>query len=281
MTGFKLLATDQSHSPLLARAPLACSHLGYTPYGHRAAAGTPPLLAFIGLRCEPGTAWSMPGNGQRVYNSNLMRFHSADRFSPFDKGGLNAYTYCAGDPVNRLDRNGNDSMRVMQQVASGGSGIISFVNALLKAAKSIEKRSSAPPDQRDSEFPFTERLGNALMFNFGLLTIASKLPGMAAATIAETTGMFSMFASVMGGAGSAGSSTGKVLQLVPTAKRTLRSARENGIHIPTLLIESLKEASGYNLIRGYESAIIPTNRQDAEQALTVNENIRGAPSPSP
>lgn len=32
-----------------------------------------------------------------------MRFNGPDRLSPFGKGGLNSYAYCAGDPVNRID----------------------------------------------------------------------------------------------------------------------------------------------------------------------------------
>ena len=36
-----------------------------------------------------------------------MRFHSRDSLSPFGKGGLNGYAYCAGDPVNRIDPSGH------------------------------------------------------------------------------------------------------------------------------------------------------------------------------
>ena len=35
-----------------------------------------------------------------------MRFNSPDTLSPFGKGGINAYAYCAGDPVNRSDPSG-------------------------------------------------------------------------------------------------------------------------------------------------------------------------------
>ena len=36
-----------------------------------------------------------------------MRFHSPDSWSPFGGGGLNAYMYCVGDPVNRADPTGH------------------------------------------------------------------------------------------------------------------------------------------------------------------------------
>jgi hypothetical protein len=32
-----------------------------------------------------------------------MRFLSADSWSPFGEGGVNAYAYCGGDPVNQVD----------------------------------------------------------------------------------------------------------------------------------------------------------------------------------
>jgi hypothetical protein len=36
----------------------------------------------------------------------LRRFYSADKLSPFGAGGVNAYAYCQGDPVNNVDPSG-------------------------------------------------------------------------------------------------------------------------------------------------------------------------------
>ncbi|MEE4636302.1 RHS repeat-associated core domain-containing protein [Pseudomonas alliivorans] len=36
-----------------------------------------------------------------------MRFNQPDNLSPFGRGGLNAYAYCLGDPVNRGDPSGH------------------------------------------------------------------------------------------------------------------------------------------------------------------------------
>ena len=49
----------------------------------------------------------MLGNGYRAFNPVLMRFNSPDSWSPFGEGGLNAYVYCIGDPVNRDDPTGH------------------------------------------------------------------------------------------------------------------------------------------------------------------------------
>jgi hypothetical protein len=46
------------------------------------------------------------GNGYRVYNPRLMRFHSPDKSSPFEKGGMNTYMYCGGEPVMNVDPTG-------------------------------------------------------------------------------------------------------------------------------------------------------------------------------
>ena len=48
----------------------------------------------------------MLGEGYRGYQATLGRFAQPDRHSPFGEGGRNAYAYCAGDPVNRVDATG-------------------------------------------------------------------------------------------------------------------------------------------------------------------------------
>jgi RHS repeat-associated protein len=62
---------------------------------------------FAGLFIEKGLPLYVPGNGSRPYLPGLMRFASSDALSPFGAGGINAYTYCTGDPVNRMDTNGH------------------------------------------------------------------------------------------------------------------------------------------------------------------------------
>jgi len=47
------------------------------------------------------------GNGRRTFNPWIMRFISPDTLSPFGVGGLNAYAYCEGDPVNYRDPTGS------------------------------------------------------------------------------------------------------------------------------------------------------------------------------
>lgn len=103
-----LLATDRQRSVLQLLDAIQPGPLAYTPYGHRAQqTGLLSLLGFNGERPDPVTGHYLLGNGYRAFNPVLMRFHSPDNLSPFEKGGLNAYAYCLGDPVNKTDPTGH------------------------------------------------------------------------------------------------------------------------------------------------------------------------------
>lgn len=78
-------------------------------------------VGYNGELHERETGWQILGNGYRVYNPVLKRFHSADAESPFGDGGSNSYAYCAGDPLNYKDPSG----RVLQYAAS-----MTFVGAI-------------------------------------------------------------------------------------------------------------------------------------------------------
>jgi RHS repeat-associated protein len=101
-----LLATDRQRSVLNLLDALQRHPLAYTPYGHRQN-GLLSLLGFNGERRDSVTGWYFLGNGYRAFNPVLMRLNSADSWSPFGKGGANAYAYCVGDPVNRMDPTGH------------------------------------------------------------------------------------------------------------------------------------------------------------------------------
>lgn len=107
----QLWASDNHQSiigSLSARDFDTIHHQRYTPYGSSAGDSS---IGFNGQRRDPVTGWYHLGNGYRVYNPVLMRFHTPDRWSPFTSGETNAYVYCAGDPINHVDPSGhsNDS----------------------------------------------------------------------------------------------------------------------------------------------------------------------------
>ncbi|VVO05962.1 RHS repeat-associated core domain-containing protein [Pseudomonas fluorescens] len=102
------LATDQQRSVLNAFDTTPPHAFIYTPYGHHApGSGLLSLLGFNGERPDPATGHYLLGKGYRAFNPVLMRFNSPDSWSPFGKGGLNAYAYCHGDPLNCSDPSGH------------------------------------------------------------------------------------------------------------------------------------------------------------------------------
>lgn len=106
--GTGLLATDSKNTVLARRNETSEPEHAYTAYGQTPelqAFGT--LLGFNGERLEPVTACYQLGNGYRAYTPVLMRFRSPDSWSPFGRGGLNAYVYCSADPINHSDPSGH------------------------------------------------------------------------------------------------------------------------------------------------------------------------------
>jgi RHS repeat-associated protein len=100
-----LLTTDQQRSVLHQVDATQQTMRVYTAYGFDAARVNVP--GFNGEHPDPLTGHHLLGNGYRAFNPVLMRFNSPDSLSPFGKGGLNAYAYCVGDPVNRVDPTGH------------------------------------------------------------------------------------------------------------------------------------------------------------------------------
>ncbi|VVM52442.1 hypothetical protein PS645_00825 [Pseudomonas fluorescens] len=103
-----LLATDQQKSVLKTLDVSGCCSIAYTVYGHRPPTnGLLTLVGFNGELPDPLTRHYHLGKGYRQLNPVLMRFNSPDSWSPFGEGGLNAYGYCAGDPINSKDPTGH------------------------------------------------------------------------------------------------------------------------------------------------------------------------------
>ncbi|EJM70473.1 RHS repeat-associated core domain-containing protein [Pseudomonas sp. GM55] len=106
-----LLAADRSNSVIGEIVDGKTNVIGYSAYGEQSAQQeVVGSLGFNGQLRESTIGWYLLGNGYRAYNPRLMRFHSPDSWSPFGRGGLNPYMYCAGDPVNWTDPTGHKPM---------------------------------------------------------------------------------------------------------------------------------------------------------------------------
>ena len=111
-----LLATDSKSSVLANISGGRINRMAYSAFGFQSAEQEEvPRLGFNGQFRE-ALNWYFLGNGYRVYNSRLMRFHSPDSWSPFGEGGLNAYMYCAGDPVNFSDPTGHMPINFFKKI---------------------------------------------------------------------------------------------------------------------------------------------------------------------
>lgn len=96
-------------------------------------------LGYNGQLHEPGAAWQFLGNGYRIYNPVLMRFHSPDSLSPFGKGGINSYSYVVGDPVNNADPSGHMLLPIAGLLALG---TVAMVGTAIVAGLKGQKQSA-------------------------------------------------------------------------------------------------------------------------------------------
>lgn len=154
-----LTAVDPQNSVLSAIGIDQAVAMAYTPYGHCLPIDHVP--GFNGEPLDPITGHYWLGNGYRAYNPTLMRFNSPDSWSPFGGGGLNAYAYCAGDPVNRSDPGGH-------------MGIVNPFKGLWK--RLTRKKAEVPGLKNKPELIGPRQLGLADMPAPVMDTILSYLP---------------------------------------------------------------------------------------------------------
>lgn len=108
-----LLASDASHSVLYTCIPSRLLSRAYCTYGH-CAFDEASSQGFNGERYETLLKAYALGQGYRLYSPDLMRFLAPDSVSPFGQGGLNSYSYCSADPVNRRDPDGHTDFSQMR-----------------------------------------------------------------------------------------------------------------------------------------------------------------------
>ncbi|MFD9823549.1 RHS repeat-associated core domain-containing protein [Streptomyces violascens] len=118
----RLLTTDTTHTIRLAASGTRQDTYAPTPYGQN-----PPhptnILGYTGQYTDPITGCYHLGNGTRTYNPVLARFTTPDTLSPFGAGGINPYTYCLGDPINRIDPTGHLSWMAWLGIGLGVAGL--------------------------------------------------------------------------------------------------------------------------------------------------------------
>lgn len=134
-----LIATDTANTVMVDARPGEKWSFSYTPYGQRestCSARNP--YAFNGEPLDPITGSYFLGQGYRLFSPGLKRFHRPDSLSPFQQGGLNAYAYCAGDPVNAQDPSGHIPTKASLFIAGLNflaTGVVTVTAALIEKNK--------------------------------------------------------------------------------------------------------------------------------------------------
>lgn len=241
-----LLAIDRQRSVLDDSRSAARA---YTAYGAATQGGA--MSAFCGERQDALTGCYHLGNGHRQFNPVIMRFHSPDALSPFAEGGLNAYAYCAGDPVNRADPSGRFIIPALVQGAAyfssfmtGGAGLNrNFHNATQRLIRLRHPAHSYKP-------PTTQaRVANTLHFyGAGLLANSGRTIGLLGGLPASPATDLAMFSAVQNAAGATAVGAGTLLMMKPVASNWWRDAGTYGVPRWRVVTEGVAETLGVGLV---------------------------------
>lgn len=127
MTRMKTPHISSSHSDnptTYASSGRANECHAYSPFGFSVKLPSErAILGFSGEYINPPLKSYQLGQGYRTYSPSLMRFQSPDSLSPFGRGGINCYVYCAGDPVNYTDPTGHVLVHLGQTMVSTNSAV--------------------------------------------------------------------------------------------------------------------------------------------------------------
>jgi RHS repeat-associated protein len=243
-----LLATDLQQS-ILAELDRSGPNLrAYTAYGSPSSLRpTSAGLGFNGQLGEHPTGWHHLGNGHRVYNPVLMRFHSPDRLSPFGEGGVNAYAYCGGSPIGRVDPSGQSFVGAFGQSLGVAVGPVFGVGAFLRTASAIVN---------GQVLPTSARLANTFSFVGGVTATLVRPLGLPAA-ISAVAPVAWQAGSVIGNVVSQASTfAGGFISNVNLARTTLAKAQATG-QVWATTKAALSEVSGSRLVRGLPFPKLP------------------------
>ncbi len=135
-----LLAVDSAQSTLHRLNSSKGDTYAFMPFGYTPKRHAIPSLLFNGELLDFSDTYLLGLGYHRPYSPYRMRFNSPDTLSPFGEGGINAYAYCAGDPVNYADPNGHTR-----------EGRARFVNAVKKVIQNNREAKQRIPTPFDQE----------------------------------------------------------------------------------------------------------------------------------
>lgn len=236
-----LLATDLQQSILAELDQSGPNRRAYSAYGVPSSQRPPgSRLGFNGQISERPTGWYHLGNGHRVYNPVLMRFHSPDRLSPFGKGGINAYAYCGGSPVGRVDPSGQSLVNLI------GQSISTIISPVFIAANYGKTWLAIANGQTLST---AARVSNTSGFYGGVLGAVFRPLGFPAAIASTAPGIIHATSVVGSSAGQVSTFISGSIASYLSFRAALSKVSASG-QVLESLGASLQEVSGVNLVLG-------------------------------
>ncbi|QXH46374.1 RHS repeat-associated core domain-containing protein [Pseudomonas xanthosomatis] len=239
-----LLKLDQQQSVLTGTAGHSRA---YTPYGAPYTV-TGPGLGFCGQHRDPLTGYYGLGNGHRYYSPTLMRFVSADALSPFGLGGVNAYAYCGGDPINRID----PGAQWWRRVLGASSSSVTLTGAVIRTARNEalrlqhEHRIAQGHPSSFSPPPLLNRIGNTAFAATGASgALGNVLQGFENAWADDS---LITLASGFGLANSGGNITGGVFSNFTAARETWTLMGQPGIASSRVVSGTFLEITGIRMV---------------------------------
>lgn len=255
----------------------------YTPYGESELnigarpddLAAQPAIAFNGQHLDVLANLYHLGKGRRAYSPELMVFLTPDPLSPFGDGGLNAYAYCSGDPINMVDPSGLKGLlrkvvklivavvvvvAAVASVVTGGASLIAVVGVVGAALGAV---SSALDVASEAIAVVDEKRGWDRSGTAKKLDIASNVFGKASKAISIGT-------SVTTGVSAGRAATGNKYKIGAAGKEG-RATATLGKKIATGVKEGVKSYVGVNAEAGFSQGV-----NNALTVVQVTSTITGA-----
>jgi RHS repeat-associated protein len=144
---------------------------------------TLPVQRFTAAPFECVSAGYSLGNGYRLYLPGLMRFSAPDISSPFDEGGVNAYAYCASNPVSRADPTGHGFFDVLKGVFKVIADVFDYTSPIWLLTNKVIKGT---PEWLKTTAGVFQKIAQDAMFT--TLAVAAAIP-----TGGASIGLFASF----------------------------------------------------------------------------------------